>query len=292
MTAVVSVWSMNSRTESNLGNGNETVSGNLDGEIKCNIPFFPHKLYWDGGFSFSFRVRAEMSRFCDLLLRSSRMQREGVWMLLQASLALVASATCFAPLHHLPAIRHSSASACTQRSFLSQDGRRNPRFVLRMQIDDVLSPQWDDPMPQWDDKPTKTQEPASEMPKGSAAEVKQKLLYACGLCDRGFSASMKERNEIGALINKLGTLSPLDAPSAGIDGPTLESDDIPLRGVWRLVYTSAIDVLNLWASPLVCDPICLLINCTPCDPDHVCNAPRRRLGRSIKTFQTLQSSST
>jgi hypothetical protein len=43
-----------------------------------------------------------------------------------------------------------------------------------------------------------------------------------------------------------GTCSPTKDPAAGIEG----SGAIPVRGAWRLIYTSAVDVLSLAANPI------------------------------------------
>ena len=76
--------------------------------------------------------------------------------------------------------------------------------------------------------------------------LKSNLLLACCLCDRGFSATMKERDEISQLISKLERMKYFSEPTLGVNG---DNEVCHLKGVWRLVYTSAIDVLNLAASP-------------------------------------------
>ena len=78
--------------------------------------------------------------------------------------------------------------------------------------------------------------------------LKRDLLQACGLCDRGFVATGVERDRIGMLIDQLSVLSPTSDATVGVDGDV--DGNIPLRGCWRMAYTSAIDVLSLAASPI------------------------------------------
>ena len=96
----------------------------------------------------------------------------------------------------------------------------------------------------------------------SRQNLKGELLRAVGLCDRGFVATDVERDRISKLIADLSTLTPTSDPTFGVDGdveiapdPTMgvDSDEkpyVPLKGCWRLAYTSALDVLSLAASPL------------------------------------------
>jgi hypothetical protein len=85
--------------------------------------------------------------------------------------------------------------------------------------------------------------------EGSRREsLKNELLRACGLCDRGFVATSVERERIASLIEVLGALSPTPDPTVGVDGDG--GTDVPLNGCWRMAYTSALDVLSLAANPL------------------------------------------
>jgi len=66
------------------------------------------------------------------------------------------------------------------------------------------------------------------------------------VCDRGYGATTGERDIIDGLVRSLAAVNPTMTPAAGIEG----SSDIVVRGAWRLIYTSAIDVLSLAANPV------------------------------------------
>ena len=51
---------------------------------------------------------------------------------------------------------------------------------------------------------------------------------------------------IDGLVRSLAALNPTMTPAVGIEG----SSNMVLRGAWRLIYTSAIDVLSLAANPV------------------------------------------
>jgi len=80
----------------------------------------------------------------------------------------------------------------------------------------------------------------------STNDLKKDLLRKCAVCDRGYGATTGERELIQSLVTQLAAQSPTMTPAAGIEG----SDPIAVRGAWRLVYTSAIDVLSLAANPV------------------------------------------
>lgn len=97
-------------------------------------------------------------------------------------------------------------------------------------------------------------------------ELKGRLFRACATCGRGFSASAADRRVANDLIGKLAALSPTESPTDGIDGEgrwmgrgfdlrfdvpdSREATAAPaIQGRWRLVYTDALDVLGLDASP-------------------------------------------
>lgn len=106
--------------------------------------------------------------------------------------------------------------------------------------------------------------------------LKQDLLKVCAGCGRGFGASASDRRNVAAKIAELGeSACPDVVATAGIEGgdsmsrwmgrgfdlryddpSSAEADDLqqpraPLGGRWRLVYTSAADVLGLDTSPFV-----------------------------------------
>jgi len=83
-------------------------------------------------------------------------------------------------------------------------------------------------------------------------ELKTKLLKLCASYDRGFGASPKSRKEVEEIIKQLGEMNPSPVDAArGIDGESgMDMEDVPLKGAWRMIWTTALDVLNLAASPV------------------------------------------
>jgi len=78
--------------------------------------------------------------------------------------------------------------------------------------------------------------------------LKSQLFALAAACDRGFGASTKERDTIAAVIERLQLLSPEAEPTRGFFPDNDQSGaDVPLEGVWCMVYTSAFDVLSLAA---------------------------------------------
>lgn len=87
-------------------------------------------------------------------------------------------------------------------------------------------------------------------------DLKLQLLRLCASYDRGFGASTSAKQEVDDIVNQLKSLNPTPYNAAdGIDGTsTLSTYDnvqsVPLKGIWRMVWTTALDVLNLGASPI------------------------------------------
>lgn len=80
--------------------------------------------------------------------------------------------------------------------------------------------------------------------------IKQSLLQLCASYDRGFGASPKARKQVDELIEELEQMNPTPINAArGVDG---SNGPAPLEGIWRMVWTTALDVLNLGASPVAC----------------------------------------
>ena len=79
--------------------------------------------------------------------------------------------------------------------------------------------------------------------------------------DRGFGASPRVRSKMEGILTNLESLNPQDNAARFIDGPettnvmdqdnSLNSQVSPLKGNWRLVWTTASDVLLLGANPFV-----------------------------------------
>lgn len=76
--------------------------------------------------------------------------------------------------------------------------------------------------------------------------LKQSLLRLAASYDRGFGASNKARDQATKIIQELELCNEETNASRGIDG----SENSPLRGTWRLIWTTASDVLVLAASPV------------------------------------------
>ena len=82
-----------------------------------------------------------------------------------------------------------------------------------------------------------------------AARLKRELYQLAASYDRGFSATSRARTEANEIIEKLSVLNPTKEASKGIDGNDYSKDDVPLKAVWRMIWTSALDVVSLGASP-------------------------------------------
>lgn len=91
----------------------------------------------------------------------------------------------------------------------------------------------------------------SETMSSNNEALKNKLLRLCASYDRGFGASPGAKKEVSDIVNHLKEVNPtpVDA-SRGIDGETIGDEEVPLEGIWRMVWTTALDVVNLAASPV------------------------------------------
>ncbi len=76
--------------------------------------------------------------------------------------------------------------------------------------------------------------------------LKQNLLRLAASYDRGFGASNKAREEANQIIQDLERCNTEQHASRGMDG----TGRSPLRGTWRMIWTTASDVLVLAASPV------------------------------------------
>ncbi|GAX10190.1 hypothetical protein FisN_3Lh385 [Fistulifera solaris] len=76
--------------------------------------------------------------------------------------------------------------------------------------------------------------------------LKQNLLRLAASYDRGFGASNKAREEANQIIQDLERCNTEQQASRGMDG----TGRSPLRGTWRMIWTTASDVLVLAASPV------------------------------------------
>ena len=92
--------------------------------------------------------------------------------------------------------------------------------------------------------------------KMSRATLKSRLFSLAATVDRGFGAKRTEREEILALIDRLKVMSPYQTPTQGLyDGKQYSGsedsdyEECLIEGTWKMVYTTALDVLSLAASP-------------------------------------------
>ena len=87
-------------------------------------------------------------------------------------------------------------------------------------------------------------------------ELKNNLLKLCASYDRGFGATPKSRRDVDEIIQQLESLNPTPSgASSGIEGDAFINSNNsvsrpPLEGIWRMAWTTALDVLNLGASPI------------------------------------------
>ena len=82
-----------------------------------------------------------------------------------------------------------------------------------------------------------------------ATELKRKLYQLAASYDRGFSATPNARTEANDIIEQLSAINPTTNAANGIDGESYGEEDVPLKAIWRMVWTSAFDVVSLGASP-------------------------------------------
>jgi hypothetical protein len=92
---------------------------------------------------------------------------------------------------------------------------------------------------------------SSDVDSNEIEVLKSQLFALSASCDRGFGASPNDRKRAKQLIDKLSELNPnLNATMNLFPNNISVSDHVPIEGSWKLVYTSALDVVSLAASPL------------------------------------------
>lgn len=90
------------------------------------------------------------------------------------------------------------------------------------------------------------------LPDGDAARrtaLKREFYQLSAAYDRGFGATPRARDAADDLLRRLTTLNPTTEAARGIDGEGGRDEEVPLRGIWRMVWTTAFDVVSLGASP-------------------------------------------
>lgn len=112
---------------------------------------------------------------------------------------------------------------------------------------DTVSPDDYDLLPPDNDDDVETESSDADQ---KATDLKRQLYQLAASYDRGFGATPKARNEADVIIQQLASLNPTDHSARGIDGDNGElEEDVPLKAIWRMVWTSAFDVVSLGASP-------------------------------------------
>lgn len=85
--------------------------------------------------------------------------------------------------------------------------------------------------------------------------LKRQILQLGASYDRGFGASPRVRSKMEGILKSLGALNPEVNASRFIDGPEQTAEGglqvSPLTGNWRMIWTTAADVLVLGGNPLV-----------------------------------------
>jgi hypothetical protein len=104
----------------------------------------------------------------------------------------------------------------------------------------------------------------NQVEEKTRTELKRQLFQLAASYDRGFGATPKARKDAGDIIEKLGALNPTEDSARGIDG---NEDNAPLKAIWRMIWTSAFDVVSLGASPFAGKQWSLLL--TTFDVDEV-----------------------
>jgi len=82
----------------------------------------------------------------------------------------------------------------------------------------------------------------------SRTDLKRRLYQLAASYDRGFGATPRAREQADSIIDRLAEINPTEEAARGIDGDG-SGEEVPLKAVWRMVWTSAFDVVSLGASP-------------------------------------------
>ena len=79
--------------------------------------------------------------------------------------------------------------------------------------------------------------------------LKTQLLNVLSTCDRGFGATLNDKELIYKLVDELKYLCDNSNLTQGLY-PNNNISDVPVEGVWKLGFTNAYDVVSLAANPL------------------------------------------
>jgi len=134
-------------------------------------------------------------------------------------------------------------------------GSSSWRTVCRMSDDDMPS-DVDPTTEEFDAQPTSPTPAVATTASYDASELKVELLRLAAAANRGFGASQRDRDEISRVVDKLSAVSPTDEPTRSLAGVSDGTSTVfspgscPMEGCWKLIYTTALDVVVLDASPL------------------------------------------
>lgn len=135
--------------------------------------------------------------------------------------------------------------------------RHNPRWELYSDLSpsDVSDDDGDSIVAEEDTSSGTSASPETQqeedLSKVQRETLKQDLLQLCASYDRGYGASPSARRQVDDLVSQLKSLNPNPANAAkGVDGGSSFDEEVPLKGIWRMVWTTALDVLNLGANPV------------------------------------------
>lgn len=121
----------------------------------------------------------------------------------------------------------------------ARNARRSPRYVMQVNSpNSISSGDEKDAEANDDSEPIEVDAEVRDM---SLEEIKAELLTATNGTDRGFAASKEARTNILSLVAQL------ESQDMAL---SLPDDPAPLVGTWRLIFTSALDVLSLGLLPL------------------------------------------
>jgi hypothetical protein len=150
------------------------------------------------------------------------------------SVLVVSVASALITLSSLPFSKAFSSRSCVRSPQTSSATIRNPLHRSIVLYSDL--------------SPSDVEE---NIPSVERERLKQKMLQLCASYDRGYSASPSARSQVDDLVQQLKELNPTkENAAAGIDGDAYSSK-VPLKGIWRMIWTTASDVLSLGANPAV-----------------------------------------
>ena len=191
---------------------------------------------------------------------------DGLSTVVQPTVSSVASVVVVDVTHHRrrrsQQPRCTSSSSSTTTTTTSGSTIRKNRFITLLYSSDNHYATLDEDSTihsdNNDDATTTTTQEQSKQQQETAIILKNKLYQLAASYDRGFSGTPRAFTEANDIIDKLKEVNPTMDASRGIfhrsdRGSSVGDvdDDVPLKAVWRMIWTSAFDVVSLGASPVV-----------------------------------------